>query len=168
LDDVKDLVRTTAQIAATTPAGQLEGPLVKNSGQWLHRAKRNYLEDRSDVKGEMLTSQELAELVVLRAEEDTWAQLKGEEGADEPDVSSKKHGQLVELLRKKIDGLEEAKREQILVRPADFIAERVHAVVNAEKEVFYQKTGKKLVGQRDPEHLSIRKRVWVKQLAAMK
>jgi len=127
--------------------------LTKKTGQWLHKAKRHYLENKAERGEEILSSAELAELVVLKSEETAWAQIKGGGGADEPSVSSKKHNEMTKVLREKIDALPEEKRDQILARPAPFVDYRVNAVVTAQKRVFKKKTGKKHA----PDHLSINK-----------
>jgi ankyrin repeat protein len=162
-DDVKELVMDAVELASTTrKVDELNSAMAKKTGQWLHKAKRHYLEDKFGNKGSKLTSTELAELVVLKTEDEAWKQLKGASGALEPDVKSKKHGQLTEVLREKIDAMEEEKRDKILTSPAQFVADRVEAVVTAKK-VFKKKSG----WLHDPDQLSINKRAWVKQCAKL-
>jgi ankyrin repeat protein len=158
-EDLTRLVKETTELATTKTSGELKAAIPAHTATWAMKAKKHYLEVKAEQKAP-ITTQEVAELVVLKAEEATW---EDKWGAGEMEVDEGKHKTVVKALRKKLE--EEYSEDQLktlLKSPKGYIDTTAQEVLAGEHaKTFYKKA------DADPGHVSINKKEWLLKLADM-
>jgi hypothetical protein len=156
-EDLTRLIKETTELAVSKTSRELASAVADHTASWTLEAKKNYLEAQVKQKALMKTD-EVAELVVLKAEEATFADKWG---AGDMAVDEGKHNALVLSLKEKLDALPEQDCKRLLKSPEDYINNTTQAVTIGAGKVFYKKTFA------DQGHVSIDKKEWVKKLATL-
>jgi hypothetical protein len=117
-------------------------------------------------QGAPISDLDLAEAIVIEAERKAWEGQDGQGGNEGVDVNQKKHRTVVTELAGRLSRL----RPDQKANPAQLVAQMSTALANDPQAGFYKK-GRKLIGRRDPDHVSIDKkkaaRIWVAELARL-
>ena len=145
----------------------LDGIVAAKATTWVRDAKLQYV-SHCEESGEKLSDLALAEAIVIRAENLAWS--AGPTGKDDGDrvveVDRKKHEQLVASLFEKLAALPATKKAS----PTALIDTLAKPLAGDKTKGFYRK-GDKLIGKRDPDHVSIdvknARRQWIAELAKL-
>lgn len=154
--DGQNLLGLATQLGAKNAANSLRGTMTERTDELI-------------ADGETVDKRNLAEVIVIKAENTAWG--GNEDGM--VDVNPKKHKAMVAQLIKTFEQEEsESKKNKTpskLATPATLVSGLSSAL--ATKGGFYKKTDKKWFGTRDPDHVSIDKKkaakIWVLELAGL-
>jgi ankyrin repeat protein len=154
-DALRTLVSTTTDLVQSkTDETVLKKAVAVNTKLWTRFAQSDFVEAKVKAGGE-LSDRDIAEATVFAAELKAWKELGTQ--AEAPEVSGKKHKQMVEAMVTelgRLDTTDAAKKKRIKDNALTFIDTQSKAIVGSKAEGFYKKGPKKL-GTRNPDHVSV-------------
>ncbi|MEQ3707805.1 ankyrin repeat domain-containing protein [Tateyamaria sp.] len=161
--DYKQLVREVTQMAHDLPIGEIEKAVRAKTDAWLFEAKSRYL-DHTYQSNSILSDIELAETIAIASE--TRASGAGLTTNVNPD----KHKQLVAKLTERIGPLDPAQKGTLEAQNK-LMDRAVVGLAGGDAPAVRIRTGRKIFGTRDPEHVSIDtgkvQRAWVQILRTL-
>jgi len=161
-DALRKLVDESTALATGNPK-EIEAKVAQMTTNFVRKSKLDYVKRKID-KNQKLTDEELAEAVVLKAENLVFTDYPPDDDDLTAEVSVKKHQQLVKDLSEKLKALPDNKK----ANPDNLIFQLSRSVAGGDAMAFYKK--KKDIKQKTA-HVSINtkeaKRVWLQTLKSI-